>query len=189
MGGKKRSSESVEAEEGVTVDTRGSEVVLSDKEPKKKMKKEKGKKEKPEESEATSSVLPMERMKKRKKMDKNRRFKASKKDESTKVKKIEVEEPKLDAPESSRNSFPEFHIGVFKDLGSSDSALREAAAEALVSELQEVQKAYDGLEDKSSVESGLNLEAQKDDGLNDCAPSLRYAVRRLIRGVSSSREV
>lgn len=36
---------------------------------------------------------------------------------------------------------------------------------------------------------GSKLEAEKDDGLNNCAPSLRYAVRRLIRGVSSSREV
>ena len=42
---------------------------------------------------------------------------------------------------------------------------------------------------KESGEGGLKLEAEKDDGLDNCAPSVRYAVRRLIRGVSSSREV
>ena len=55
--------------------------------------------------------------------------------------------------------------------------------------IKEVQKAYERLENKDVSEGGLKLEAEKDDGLNQCAPSLRYAVRRLIRGVSSSREV
>ncbi|KAI7986367.1 hypothetical protein LOK49_LG14G01210 [Camellia lanceoleosa] len=47
---------------------------------------------------------------------------------------------------------------------------------------------YDKLERKDVVDGGLQLEAEKDDGLNNYAPSLRYAVRRLICGVSSSRE-
>lgn len=87
------------------------------------------------------------------------------------------------------NSFPEFHIGMFKDLGSADGSVREADADRLVMELQAVQKAYNMLEKKEDVDGGLKLEAEKDDGLNNCAPSLRYAVRRLVRGVSSSREV
>ncbi|KAF5936948.1 hypothetical protein HYC85_024454 [Camellia sinensis] len=86
------------------------------------------------------------------------------------------------------SGLPEFHVSVFKDLASADSTVREAAVEALVTELQEVQSMYDKLERKDVAEGGLQLEAEKDDGLNNCAPSLRYAVRRLIRGVSSSRE-
>jgi DNA polymerase phi len=84
---------------------------------------------------------------------------------------------------------PKFHIGVFKDLASVDVSVREGAVERLVTELQEVQKAYEVTENKEVVEGGLKLEAEKDDGLNDCAPSVRYAVRRLVRGASSSREV
>lgn len=90
---------------------------------------------------------------------------------------------------SGGSVLPEFHIGVFKDLAAADPSIREAAAKALVTELREVQNAYDKLENKDDVEDKTKLEAEKDDGLNNLAPSLRYAVRRLIRGVSSSREV
>lgn len=90
---------------------------------------------------------------------------------------------------SSGGVLPEFHIGVFKDLAAADLIIREAAAKALVMELREVQNAYNKLVNKDEVEDKSKLEAEKDDGLNNCAPSLRYAVRRLIRGVSSSREV
>ena len=83
---------------------------------------------------------------------------------------------------------PEFHIGVFKDLAAASKSAREAAAKQMVTELKAVQNAYDSRE-KESGEGGLKLEAEKDDGLDNCAPSVRYAVRRLIRGVSSSREV
>lgn len=83
---------------------------------------------------------------------------------------------------------PEFHIGVFKDLAAASESAREAAAKQMVTELKAVQNAYDSRE-KESGEGGLKLEAEKDDGLDNCAPSVRYAVRRLIRGVSSSREV
>ncbi|KAJ9175014.1 hypothetical protein P3X46_013601 [Hevea brasiliensis] len=89
---------------------------------------------------------------------------------------------------SSTGGLPEFHIGVFKDLTSADVSVREAAVERLVTELQAVQKAYEMVENKELIEGGLTLEAEKNDGLNNCAPSLKYAVRRLIRGASSSRE-
>ncbi|KHN33583.1 DNA polymerase V [Glycine soja] len=64
----------------------------------------------------------------------------------------------------------------------------KAAAKQMVTELKAVQNAYDSREEKESGEGGLKLEAEKDDGLDNCASSVRYAVRRLIRGVSSSRE-
>ncbi|GJW37735.1 hypothetical protein Tco_0060655 [Tanacetum coccineum] len=43
-------------------------------------------------------------------------------------------------------------------------------------------------EDNGACIAQIKEEAEKGDGLNKCAPSVRYAVRRLIRGVSSSRE-
>lgn len=77
----------------------------------------------------------------------------------------------------------------FRDLASPEASVREAAAISLVTRLQEIQKQYKMLPDKESVDGGLMLEAQKNDGLDNCAPHLRYALGRLIRGVSSSREV
>lgn len=194
MGSRKRSSESMEVEEEGQLDAPTNEVVLSDK-LKKKVKKQKGKneslenKEKAETSSVPNSVKPMERRKKRKELDKERRRAASENEES-KPKKMDVEVQASTVGSSlSGSGLPEFHIGVFKDLASLDGSVREAAVETLVTELQEVQKVYDRLENKDLIEDGLKLEAEKDDGLNQCAPSLRYAVRRLIRGVSSSREV
>ncbi|KAL5540329.1 hypothetical protein UlMin_042891 [Ulmus minor] len=154
------------------------------------MKKEKGKGEELADGVASpsanlNSAKPMERRKKRKELDKVRRRAVSENEES-KPKLKEVESSNLAS--SSSGGLPEFHIGVFKDLASANSSVREAAVEKMVIELQEVQKAFDGLENKDFVDGGLKLEAEKDDGLNECAPSLRYAVRRLIRGVSSSRE-
>ncbi|PIN03035.1 hypothetical protein CDL12_24446 [Handroanthus impetiginosus] len=139
------------------------------------------------------SLNSMERKKQRKLLDKVKH--------RAELKKIESEPEKMDvdlkndsnesASTSNRGGgiLPEFHIGVFKDLAAADASIRKAAAEALVSELREVQNAYDKLENKDEVEDKSKLEAEKDDGLNNCAPSLRYAVRRLVRGVSSSREV
>ncbi|PPD85152.1 hypothetical protein GOBAR_DD17922 [Gossypium barbadense] len=142
-------------------------------------------------SSVANSVKPMERKKKRKQVDKERRRSVLENEESQ-LKQLIIEPKGKDATEpvaaSSSSSLPEFHISVFKDLASADSSVREAAVETMVTELQEVQKAYDRLENKDLVEGGLKLEAQKDDGLNKCASSLGYAVRRLIRGVSSSRE-
>lgn len=194
MGGQKRSFEATEVvEEGEGDAPTSSEVVARNK-PKKKSKKEEGKGKDFVDGAAgpCTSVKPMERRKKRKGLDKERHRTAA----EPEPKGLEIESkprvstgPSLASSSSSSGPLPEFHIGVFKDLASADASVREAAAEALVTELQEVQKAYDRLEAKELVDGGLKLEAEKDDGLNDCAPSLRYAVRRLIRGVSSSREV
>ncbi|XP_030459153.2 uncharacterized protein LOC115679650 [Syzygium oleosum] len=131
-----------------------------------------------------SSVKPMERRKKRKALDKER-HRASLDDREPKPKEAAAEER---ADGERGNPLPEFHINVFGDLASADASVREAAVETLVTELGAVQKAYDGLEEKELVDIGAKLEAEKDDGLKDCAPSVKYAVRRLIRGVSSSRE-
>ncbi|KAL4320292.1 hypothetical protein GQ457_18G015480 [Hibiscus cannabinus] len=144
-------------------------------------------------SSVADSIKPMERKKKRKQLDKEKR-RSNLENGEPQPKQLIVESKGNDAPEavpvasSSTSCLPEFHISVFKDLASADSLVREAAVETMVTELQEVQEAYGRLENKDLVEGGLKLEAQKDDGLENCASSLRYAVRRLIRGVSSSRE-
>lgn len=144
------------------------------------------------ESSVPNPIKPMERKKKRKAMDKEKHHSSS----STTANAVNAAELKgklivpVETPSSSSNiALPEFHIGVFKELGSADFSVRVAAAERLVTELQDVQKAYDKLDKKKEIENELKLEAEKDDGLNNSAPSVRYAVRRLIRGVSSSREV
>lgn len=91
-------------------------------------------------------------------------------------------------------SGPGLHMNVFRDLASPEAALREAAAEALVAELREVQAAYEkSAQDEEEKEAGegdgpSQMEAEKEDGLDNCAPAVRYAIRRLIRGISSSRE-
>lgn len=202
MGGKKRISDTEEEIE-VEVETEANKD--SPKPLKKKAKKDKKKveEEKMEDGAATPSssappatVMPMERKKKRKAMDKERRRTSA---ETEGVKPIQTSSDlKTDvetnasssvASPSTSGALPEFHIGVFKDLASADESLREAAAKRLVMELQEVQDSYDRLENKELVEGGLKLEAEKDDGLDNCAPSVRYAIRRLIRGSSSAREV
>ncbi|KAJ7968340.1 DNA polymerase V [Quillaja saponaria] len=141
-------------------------------------------------SSVPNSIKPMERKKKRKALDKEKR-----KTEESKPIEMDIEskaaiesQASLVASPSTSRALPQLHIGVFKDLASADGSVREAAVEVLVTELQEIQEMYERLEKKEMIEGGLKLEAEKDDGLNTCAPSLRYAVRRLIRGVSSSRE-
>lgn len=172
---------------------------------KKKMRKEKNKdEENPEtvqgdDAAVTPSGVPassnkdMERKKKRKAFDKERKRAALQDEGMAQPKPLEAEprpeETSASLASSSTSGLPEFHISVFKNLASADGSVREEAVESLVRELQEVQKAYERLGKKDLVSEGLKLEADKDDGLSDCAPSLRYAVRRLIRGVSSSREV
>lgn len=207
MGGKKRNSNVVEEGEGV-VDTAtentiagnldngnvgDNNVILSPLKKKVKKDKQKGGKGDGDGKKVSSSIKPMERRKKRKLMDKQRQRSAL---ENKEVHPKEVggalrgEETKASVASSSSSSgMPDLRLSVFNDLASGDVSVRQAAAETLVKELQEVQKAYDRLEDQSVKGHGLKLEANKDDGLNDCAPSLRYAIRRLIRGVSSSREV
>ncbi|OVA10779.1 DNA polymerase V [Macleaya cordata] len=169
MGGKKRSSDSVDELED-QIETSDDELTPK---PSKILKKEKKEEDGREPSSANPiSVKPMERRKKRKALDKEKHRTTP---ENAEVKKV-------------RQSNEEFHISVFKDLASVDLSTREAAAEALVTELRDVQKAYEKLGKKGADNVGLQLEAEKDDGLENCATSLRYAVRRLIRGVSSSRE-
>ncbi|KAI8025671.1 rDNA transcriptional regulator pol5 [Camellia lanceoleosa] len=189
MGSKKRGS-SVADEVENQLDT-GTDNVVS--EPmKKKMKKEKQKEVADGSgtpSSTAQSITSMERRKKRKALDKGKHRETSD-DVGAKPKPLDlkVDETWVPMATSPSGGLPEFHISVFKGLASADASVREASVEAMVIELREVQMAYDKLEKKELVDGGLQLEAEKDDGLNNCAPSLRYAVRRLIRGVSSSRE-
>ncbi|CAL5377606.1 unnamed protein product [Camellia sinensis] len=189
MGSKKRGSSVAEEVEN-QLDT-GTDNVVS--EPmKKKMKKEKQKEVADGSgtpSSTAQSITSMERRKKRKALDKEKHHETSD-DVGAKPKPLDlkVDETWVPMATSPSGGLPEFHISVFKGLASADASVREASVEAMVIELREVQMAYDKLEKKELVDGGLQLEAEKDDGLNNCAPSLRYAVRRLVRGVSSSRE-
>lgn len=134
-----------------------------------------------------TSTKSMEVKKKKKAFDKTRRGAESK---SNSEPAASEPKPALDLSSSGGGgSLPEFHIGVFKDLAAASESAREAAAKQMVTELKEVQNAYVGVEDKEIGDGGFKLEAEKNDGLDECAPSVRYAIRRLIRGVSSSREV
>lgn len=198
MGSKKRSSNSRDEVE-IQKDTSMDDMSTVSKSLKKKMKKDKQKDAELENGDVDipsstfpDSEKPMERKKKRKTFDKERK-RATLESEEPKGKQISVnfkaDETKPSSVSVSSSGLPEFHISVFKDLASADILVRESAAEALATELLKVQEAYDKLENKDLVEGGLRLEAEKDDGLDNCAPSVRYAVRRLIRGVSSSREV
>lgn len=210
MGIKKRASSSLEGVGGAVDDHIDSSFVannVSSESLKKRLKKERKRKEKERENDfdvpstshsnsVTTSVKPMERLKKRRALNKMRHQAVVEGDDNENQMALEPKgnvsksnEEVSSSVVSGNSVLPQFHIGVFKDLASADASVRGAAAEALVMELQAVQKAYDNLGDKEEVEGALKLEADKDDGLNNCAPSLRYAVRRLIRGVSSSREV
>lgn len=165
-----------------------------------KMKKEKKKRKAEAEVPDTPSTShkisgnPMEKKKQKRALDKERRRVESEKKVESKQELIASSSSSVSTSNQSTaispttSGLPEFHIGVFKELAAAEASIREAAAHSLVAELLEVQKAYDSLGNKEVVEGQLKLEADKDDGLNNCAPSLRYAVRRLIRGVSSSRE-
>lgn len=192
--GKKRSSDEVE-----DVGIRDNEAAVeAASKPKKKIKGDKKIPKKVEKGTAAQSATTstsmsfMEKKKKRRAMDKERHHAVlENQEQNPKSLSAEKRPDEIAAPviSSKSSDLPEFHISVFKDLASAEASVREVAVESLVKELQEVQKAYDQLEKKDLVDAGFKLEAEKDDGLNYCAPSLRYAIRRLIRGVSSSREV
>ncbi|WOL03832.1 hypothetical protein Cni_G12552 [Canna indica] len=140
-------------------------------------------------SASSHSLKSMERRKKRKALDKERHL-------------IEAEgQPKAKKPSEGVNladtksvpslasaDHPGLHVNLFRDLASADSLVREAAAKSLVVELCDLQKAYEMKKGEVDDDGAAQLEAEKDDGLENCSPSLRYAIRRLIRGVSSSRE-
>ncbi|XP_043711070.1 rDNA transcriptional regulator pol5-like [Telopea speciosissima] len=191
MGGKKRGNDSVDVLEN-QIDALADELRSK---PSKNMKIEETEEARADEmdspSSTPSSIKPMERRKRRKALDKERQRINS---DYREVPKATLQSEGLAAHETSAplpsasSGLPEFHISVFKDLAAADSSIREAAAEALVTELQEVQKAFRKLGKKGIDEGCFQLEAENDDGFKNCAPSLRYAIRRLIRGVSSSRE-
>ncbi|KAF8118445.1 hypothetical protein N665_0005s0203 [Sinapis alba] len=138
-----------------------------------------------------SSGKNMELHKKRKASDKERKRAAALENDDGEPKPpvaVLVSDSNSDAAAASSSSLPELPLSYFRDLASPEASVREAAASSLVTRLQEIQKQYEVLPDKESVDGGLMLEAEKNDGLDNCAPHLRYALRRLIRGVSSSRE-
>ncbi|RZC64835.1 hypothetical protein C5167_008530 [Papaver somniferum] len=164
MGGKKRSSDD---------DDSGDEPKTITPKPPKKSKEEDVAEPSPA---APVSVKPMERRKKRKLMDEERH--------KTEEKKVKVPKVQANTDASSSSSKPVFRISVFNDLASVDSSIREAETDTLVKELRDVQKEYNLVEKKGADDQ---LEAEKKDGLDNCASSLRYAIR-LIHGVSSSRE-
>jgi len=144
------------------------------------------------EAPAKKKKLAMERKKERKELDKERHRQSA---ESAKPQPpaAEAAAPVNPSPAPAAVG-PGLHMNVFRDLASPEASVREAAAEALVVELRQVQKAYEKSARKGESEGGdgdsaSQMEAEKDDGLDNCAPSVRYAIRRLIRGISSSREV
>ncbi|KAJ4757383.1 DNA polymerase V [Rhynchospora pubera] len=157
----------------------------------------------PSSSKVSEKLKQMERRKVRKALDKERRRVASEGNQKSESKsesnteeeqnpeselKQETKEPVTSVAGTSLTQ-PGLHLDLFRGLSSQESSVREEAAERLVRELRDVQRSYE----ESNGENGeqgdpVKLEAEKDDGMENCAPSLRYAIRRFIRGVSSSRE-
>ncbi|KAL6629791.1 hypothetical protein ACP70R_029556 [Stipagrostis hirtigluma subsp. patula] len=147
--------------------------------------------------------LAMERKKQRKELDKERHRQSAESDKAAKPQPPAADAaaaavavaaaPVSPPPVAAAAAGPGLHMNVFRDLASPEASAREAAAEALVAELKEVQKAYEkgarkGEREVRDGDGSSQMEAEKDDGLDNCAPSVRYAIRRLIRGISSSRE-
>ncbi|KAK7286654.1 hypothetical protein RJT34_21805 [Clitoria ternatea] len=101
----------------------------------------------------------------------------------------EISDPKPppqspDSPCASGIAPPEFHNGVFKDLAVATESVRECVVKKMVMKLKEVQNAYDTVKEKE-----IARWIQVRNGLDNFAPSVRYVIRRLIRGVSSTREL
>ncbi|KAG8058062.1 hypothetical protein GUJ93_ZPchr0002g25819 [Zizania palustris] len=157
------------------------------------------------EAPAKKNKLSMERRKHRKEVDKERHRLSAESDATAaaRAKPQPQPQPAEVAPETAAAvtaalpvpmaSGPGLHMNVFRDLASPEPSQREAAAQALVAELRQVQTAYEKGGRKGETEAAdgdgpSQMEAEKDDGLENCAPSVRYAIRRLIRGISSSRE-
>ncbi|KAF8749914.1 hypothetical protein HU200_012516 [Digitaria exilis] len=143
---------------------------------------------------AKKKKLAMERKKQRKELDKERHRQTAESDAAKPQPPApEAVEPVNPSPAPAAAAGPGLHMNVFRDLASPEASVRETAAEALVGELRAVQKGYEKGARKGEREAGdgdgpSQMEAEKDDGLDNCAPSVRYAIRRLIRGISSSRE-
>ncbi|KAL9251920.1 rDNA transcriptional regulator pol5-like protein [Drosera capensis] len=133
------------------------------------------------------SMNPMEKRKKRKLVDKERHHSLS---ETKKTKQVKDSETPM---ATAANSFvmrdegmPGLDLRLFTDLASAEGAVREAAAGELARQAKEIQRVFE--EKGGDEEEGVLGLERKDDGFDECAPTVRYAVRRLVRGVSSSRE-
>lgn len=147
---------------------------------------------------ATTSPLnlnPMERRKKRKRLDKER-------PRLTSLDQADSSSPMAHSttnPPPPASSFPHaLDLNLFSQLSSPVASVRESAVESLVTTLRLVQLDFQRQSQRQAKERGVVfdgdrgsrlLEAHKDDGLQNCADNVRYSVRRLIRGVSSSRAV
>ena len=80
-------------------------------------------------------------------------------------------------------------MDVFRNLSFVDANIRAAATLTLVKELHEVQKVYEKSGTQGNNDGDLKLEDAKDACLKNYAPTMRYAIRWLIHGISSSRVV
>lgn len=73
-------------------------------------------------------------------------------------------------------------LQLYWDLASIDPKVRESATQKLVQTLADFQKAHEeSLGEKKPVDTEGALDSQ-------CAPDVSYALRRLTRGLSSSRQ-
>ncbi|BBN10857.1 DNA polymerase phi [Marchantia polymorpha subsp. ruderalis] len=81
---------------------------------------------------------------------------------------------------------------IYWNLSSVEASVREVASLALVKELTAAQKDYEerglGKEERAAEAVILGEGKVEEDGLEDCSPAVQYALRRLVRGVASSRE-
>ena len=80
-------------------------------------------------------------------------------------------------------------MDLFRNLSSADARIRAATTLTLVQELQEVQTVYEQSGTEGNDDGDLKLEAVKDACLKNCAPTMKYAIRRLICGISLSRAI
>ena len=78
---------------------------------------------------------------------------------------------------------------MFRNLSFADAKIRVAATLTLVQELQEFHMVYEQSDTDENSDGDLKLEAAKDACLKNCAPTMKYAILRLICGISSSRAV
>ncbi|KAF8677092.1 hypothetical protein HU200_046555 [Digitaria exilis] len=128
---------------------------------------------------AKKKKLAMERKKQRKELDKERHRQTAESDAAKPQPPApEAVEPVNPSPAPAAAAGPGLHMNVFRDLASPEASVRETAAEALVGELRAVQKGYEKGARKGEREAGdgdgpSQMEAEKDDGLDNCAPSVR----------------
>jgi DNA polymerase phi len=88
---------------------------------------------------------------------------------------------------SANQSLTPVGMQIYWNLSSMNMTVREAAALALVRELREKQEEFTAGGGRGGIAEVLG--AKDNDGLFDgCAPAVQYALRRLVRGLGSSRE-